>query len=296
MKRRKVTTGIFRSRCFASRVGSLRARLHIIGIVRDSSKTLCCGHAYLLFARTSAWPMRNARSQTLGPPRRHSSSSLRSRTWLADFAARLRSTPWGYMVPRTRREQSRWMRRLKEPKGLADREGGWPIAKGLADRVRGRRVGRPNHGSTPKRMRIRALLSIALTAGWMLPASALACPSDVTDAGAHSHAVHSDSHEHADGPSDHGSGGHDPLAAQEARKGGSGAPLDTPACCSDDTRTPSAVASVLVAKPRPKSSPVSLASSHLGVLRPVDLPSGSRLRLRQPAPLAYAQTRRPLLI
>ncbi len=156
-------------------------------------------------------------------------------------------------------------------------------------------------------MRIRALITIVLTAGWMLPAGALACPSLTADADSHSHADHGTGHEH--GNSDPGHGDHDPGAdstnshdhvagpgAQRAVPGAPDAPLDEPKCCSDDTRAPAVVASALDAKPRPRSISFALASPLLGAPGPVVLPARARLRLRQPAPLPYARTHRPLLI
>ena len=150
-------------------------------------------------------------------------------------------------------------------------------------------------------MRIRALITIVLTAGWMLPAGALACPSLTADADAHSHshADHGTGHEHGHGNSDPGHGDHDHVAGPEAQRavsGEPGAPLDEPKCCSDDTRAPAVVASVLDAKPRPKSISFALASPLFGAPEPVVLPGGLRFRLRQPPPLPYTRTRRPLLI
>ena len=146
-------------------------------------------------------------------------------------------------------------------------------------------------------MRIRALISIVLTVGWMLPAGALACPPHTAEADAHSDAAHPhDGHERTHAAGDHGVAAHNHAAAPESQKSVPGAPLEVPTCCSDGTRTPTLVASVLDAKPRPKSSRVSLPSPLLDVPRPGVLPSGARLRLRQPAPLPYTRTRRPLLI
>ena len=112
-------------------------------------------------------------------------------------------------------------------------------------------------------MRIRALILTLLTAGWMLPGGALACPEDSPDADRDSHVSH-DSHEHSHGVSDRGRSDHDHAAGPESRRGEAGAPLDAPTCCSDDTRAPAVLASVLDAKPRPKSIPLALPNASPG--------------------------------
>ena len=145
-------------------------------------------------------------------------------------------------------------------------------------------------------MRIRALILAVLTAGWMLPAGAIACPEYSPDADRYSNDARHETHEHSHGPSDHGRGDHDHAAGPESRSGEPGAPPDVPTCCSRDTRAPVALASVLDTKPRPKSIPFAPPSPLLDVPQLVVLPSGARLRLRQPEPLPYARTRRPLLI
>ena len=142
-------------------------------------------------------------------------------------------------------------------------------------------------------MRIRLVILIVLTAGWVLPSGARACAPHTSEEGAHSHAARDDGHEHTHGASDHGHAAHDHLAGVASPPG---APTDEPTCCSDDTRVPALLAAVLDAKPRPKSIPLALPNPLLDVPQPVVLPSGARLRLRQPAPLPYARTRRPLLI
>ncbi len=157
-------------------------------------------------------------------------------------------------------------------------------------------MGRLDPGSTRKSMRIRALITIVLTAGWMLPAGALACPPHTAEADAHSEAAHHDGHEDSHGASNRGDAAHDHAAGPESRTGEPGAPLDAPSCCSGDARAPAVLASVLDAKPRPKSIPLALPNPLLDLPQPVVLPSGARLQLRQPAPLPYARTRRPLLI
>jgi hypothetical protein len=145
-------------------------------------------------------------------------------------------------------------------------------------------------------MRIRTLISIVLTVGWILPAGALACPPHAAEADAHSHAAHNDSHEHAHGASDRGDVAHDHVAAPEPREGEPGAPTDASICCRAGTRVPTVVASMLDAKPRPKSIPLALSNSLLDLPQPAALLSRARLRLHQPAPLPYVRTRRPLLI
>ena len=145
-------------------------------------------------------------------------------------------------------------------------------------------------------MRIRALILIVLTVGWVLPAGARACPRPTPEADAHSQAAHHDGHEHAHGASHHGRGDHDHAAEPESRRGEPGAPLNAPSCCSGDTKPPAVLASVLDAKPRPKSIPHALPNPLLAVRQAVVLPSGARVRLRQPPPLPFARTRRPLLI
>ncbi len=145
-------------------------------------------------------------------------------------------------------------------------------------------------------MRIRAFILIVLTAGWLLPAGALACPPHTAEADAHSHAARHDGHENTHGAGHHGDATHDHAAAPESQKSEPGAPLDAPTCCSGDTRVPVVGASMLDAKPRPKSIPLAPSNPLLDVPQPVVLPSGSRLRLWQPPPLPYAHTRRPLLI
>ncbi len=145
-------------------------------------------------------------------------------------------------------------------------------------------------------MRIQALILIVLTVGWMLPAGALGCPRQTSEADAHSQAAHHDGHQHTHGAGHHERGDHDHAAGPESRRGEPGAPIDAPTCCSGDTRAPAVLASVRDAKPRPKSIPLALPNPLLDVSQPGGLPSGARLRLRQPAPLPYARTRRPLLV
>ena len=145
-------------------------------------------------------------------------------------------------------------------------------------------------------MRIRALILIVLTAGWMLPAGALACPPHKPEAGTHSQAAHHDGPEHTHGASDRGETAHHHAAGPESRRGEPGAPTDAPRCCNSDTRAPAVLASVPDAKPRPKSIPLALPIPLLDVSRSGVLPSGAWLRPRQPAPLPYARTRKPLLI
>lgn len=145
-------------------------------------------------------------------------------------------------------------------------------------------------------MKIRALILIAVTLGWVLPAGALPCAPHAEDADAHSRTAHEDGREHTHEVGHHGLGDQDHAAALEFGSGKPVTPLEAPICCSGETRTPIVLASVLDAKPRPKSIPIALSNSLLDVPQPVVLPSGARLRLRQPAPLPYARTRRPLLI
>ncbi len=133
-------------------------------------------------------------------------------------------------------------------------------------------------------MRIQAFLLIVLTTGWVLPAGAFACaPHTETDA--HSQTPHQDGHDHSHAASDRGAAAPDHVAGSDA-----------PICCDDEGRTPTVVASVVDSKPRPKSIPLALRNPLLDVPQPVVLPSRARLRLRQPPPLPYARTRRPLLI
>lgn len=157
-------------------------------------------------------------------------------------------------------------------------------------------VGRLDSGSKRKSMRIRALISIVITAGWVLPAGVLACPAHSAAANAHVHAAPPDGHEHSHAASEPGPGGHDHAARPESRTGEPGAPTHAPTCCSDDARIPAVAASMLDGKPRPKSISLSLPSPLLDAPRAEVLPSASRFQLRQPAPLPYARTRRPLLI
>ena len=151
-------------------------------------------------------------------------------------------------------------------------------------------------------MRLRALILILLMVSWMVPAAGQSCPSDAAGpaarghADAHSHATRHDGHEHTHGAGHHGDATHDHAAAPESQKSEPGAPLDAPTCCSGDTRAPAVVATMLDAKPRPKSIPLAPSNPLLDVPQPVVLPSAARLRLRQPAPLPYVRTRRPLLI
>ncbi len=140
-------------------------------------------------------------------------------------------------------------------------------------------------------MRIRALILIIATAGWLLPAGAFACPPHTAEADAHH-----DGHELTHAAGHHGDATHDHAAAPESQKSEPGAPTDAPTCCSDDTRTPTVLASVVDAKSRPKSISLALPSSLLAVPQALALPSAARLRLHQPPPLPYARTRRPLLI
>ena len=145
-------------------------------------------------------------------------------------------------------------------------------------------------------MRIRALILIVVTLGWALPAGALPCAPHAGEAEGHSDAAHDDGHEHTHEVSHHGRGDPDHAAGPEFGSGKPVTPLDAPTCCSDNTSTFAVVASATSAKPRPKSIPITLLNPLLDVPQPMVLPSGARLRLRQPAPLPYARTRRPLLI
>lgn len=142
-------------------------------------------------------------------------------------------------------------------------------------------------------MRIRSLILMVLTVGWVLPGGALACARHTDDADAHSHAARHDDLAHSQGASDHRDAAHDHAVALESQMN---EPLEAPICCSDDARTPTVVASPVSSKLRPKASSVSLLSRLPEALRAAVLPSGALLRLRQSAPLPYARTRRPLLI
>ncbi len=142
-----------------------------------------------------------------------------------------------------------------------------------------------------ERMRTRALILIALTVGWLLPAGARACSPHVPESEVSSQAAHHEGHQHSHGPSDRAEGAH--AAAAGSQESESGAPLKVPTCCDNRARVP-AVASVPDANPRPKPIPLALLYPLLATPEPVVLASGARLR--EPPPLPYARTRRPLLI
>jgi hypothetical protein len=172
----------------------------------------------------------------------------------------------------------------------------------IRQRAGGRWLGRLDVGSTRESMRIRTLISILLTVGWLLPAGAFACPPRSAEADPHSdsahhgHSAHHDGHEQSHAASDRGDFAHDHAASSEPARDEPGAPADAPTCCRDDSSALAVVVSVLDAKPCPKSISLALSPSVPEVQQSVALPSRAWLRLRQPAPLPYARTRRPLLI
>ncbi len=146
-------------------------------------------------------------------------------------------------------------------------------------------------------MRIRVLILIVLTAGWLLPAGGLACRSDSAADGGHPHVARQDGHPHAHGLSDHDPAEHSHAqATSDSRPSAPSAPSDDPICCTSDANASVAIGSIRDARPRSKAAPVALSNLLPKVPQPVALPTGARLRLRQPPPLPYARTRRPLLI
>lgn len=145
-------------------------------------------------------------------------------------------------------------------------------------------------------MRIRNLILIIVAVGWLSPAGTFVCPPHPAEADDHFHAARDDGHEHAHAAGHYGDATHDHAAPPESQKSRPGAPLEISICCSDEMSPPAVFASLVDAKPRPKSTPIALASPVLGSSQPVVLSKGARLWLLQPASLPYARTRRPLLI
>ncbi len=141
-------------------------------------------------------------------------------------------------------------------------------------------------------MRVRALTSILLV-GWMLPASGWPCPS--SEAAGHVHELTSevDSH-HVHAAHDHGN-------AHDAAAGGHSSPAqdtpsDDPNCCERGSDVAVVQAVLKDGQARPKLSAAVLPTT-LGITsRPTAATTGAQLRRRQPPPLPFARTRRPLLI
>ncbi len=142
-------------------------------------------------------------------------------------------------------------------------------------------------------MRVRALTLILLVAAWMVPAAGWSCPSnEATD---HVHEPKSDvasHHAHAD---------HDHGNAHDAAAGGHSGPAqdtpsDDPNCCERGTEAAVVQAVFRDGQARPKLSAAVFPTTLGVVARPAASTTGAQLRRRQPPPLPFARTRRPLLI
>ena len=161
-------------------------------------------------------------------------------------------------------------------------------------------------------MRTRALIAIVLTIGWLLPSGAIACPTGPEAVTTHAHGDHHDGHAHAhpgaddgDARHDHAAAGdhghaaashHDHAAPPALAESGTAAPGHAPTCCKNDAKTPVLTISLPEFQSRPNPNPLAVLAMPPHVPQPGLVLSGSRLRLRQPAPLPYARTHRPLLI
>jgi hypothetical protein len=145
-------------------------------------------------------------------------------------------------------------------------------------------------------MRTRALILTALTVLWLVPSGAGACSPHAPGSDLHAQADHHGGQEHPDGTSDQGEATHAHVLVPASQDSETDAPQGVPTCCDDEGRAPAVVASVRHTDPRPAPLPLALPNPLLAAPELVVLLNGARLRMRQPPPLPYARTRRPLLI
>jgi len=147
-------------------------------------------------------------------------------------------------------------------------------------------------------MRVRALTSIFLLAAWLLPATGGACPSEAREGVGHSHAHAAAAPEQTHDPASHDHGGHHhgSRAVAGERQADSGSTSDEPTCCARAADTPVFQATLKEAKPRPDLSKAMPAAVVAAIPSPAPSLTGAEFRRRQPPPLPYAHSRRPLLI
>lgn len=181
------------------------------------------------------------------------------------------------------------------------------VSRAEVGRPKGRAVECRRLGILDTGMRLRALTLIALLASWNVPATAVSCPANSTGKAIHGHArgapSHShanDSHSHSGDPHSHADAGHgDTGHHAEAAWGHVGrtpvAANSHPSCCepASDARVEQVV---LQNAPRPKVSTAVLLPVAAAATPMSPLATASQLRRRQPPPLPYERTRRPLLI
>ena len=138
-------------------------------------------------------------------------------------------------------------------------------------------------------MRIRALTSTVLVLAWIVPASAISCPTDEAAGAVHEHSTEAapQSHTHAD--HDHGDS-HDAVAGVQDTS------PDDPSCCKRGPQAPSVQAVLKDAEPRPKLSAAVLPTLLVLSTAPATSATRAQLRRQQPPALPFARTRRPLLI
>ncbi len=197
--------------------------------------------------------------------------------------------PYPVKAPQERTTRDSLSAGLKTPSAQADRR------LQRRGRVMGsRRTPDSLPGAIGNGMKIRALLLIVLTTGWLLPAGASACPAEGSAKDDQKHTAHVGDHarDHGDHAAD--GHGHDHASGSGGQREAGGPPAAR-TCCRDDAEAPVIVASLLDAKPQPQ--PIAHALEN-----PVETPpaaavsSGTWLRVRQPPPLPFARSRRPLLI
>lgn len=152
-------------------------------------------------------------------------------------------------------------------------------------------------------MRLRALTLIVLMAGWMVPATGDSCPANSTGptVQGHAHGTPSDSHSndthshsgdaHPHANADHADDGRRPAAWTPGA-----APDGQPICCErgPDERVVQVVVKGVQSRPEVSSAILPPVIATVAPVAP--LATAAQLRQRQPAPLPYQQSRRPLLI
>ncbi len=143
-------------------------------------------------------------------------------------------------------------------------------------------------------MRVRALTLILLVAAWMVPAAGWSCPSNEAPGHVHGPMGEAASHPHADAAHVHGN-------AHDAATGGHSdptrdTPSDDPTCCEHGPEAAVVQAVLKDGQARPKLSTAVLPTTFGVTARRAASTTGAQLRRRQPPPLPFARTRRPLLI
>lgn len=151
-------------------------------------------------------------------------------------------------------------------------------------------------------MRIRALISVLLMAVWLLPAAGSACSTDAHGGVEHAHAhgeissasaPSENGHDHAS----HGSAAHGHGSAGAHPSSDSAPAQDESSCCPQSSQSPAAKLAVLEPNPRATDALVAVLPEalDLGIALEHSITEAAFKR-RQPPPLPFAQTRRPLLI